>query len=260
MRLLIPFVLLPVSLCSISRFYISPEAYYRDYHEVISGAAKSDEYGYLYGFEVGYENCFFLYYLHLFGNLSYGRTTYDGSIVHIDEGTVEPCLSSTDNRIYDLEADTGYSVYTNNKGVVITPLLGLGYHNWVREGEPNIEEDYDEEYSWLYCLVGLKTEKFFGGNKKLGFLAKGLYTNNASVEVSRVFPNAINLNLENRFQYYLKAYFQYFFKMTDVKLELFYKTENIGQSSDQWIQGYILSIPSSKTYAFGILLELGIRF
>lgn len=258
MRLFIYLLFSPLILYPVSRFYIGPEIFYRDYHEVIPGYAKSDEYGFMYGLQTGYEYCQPPYYFHIFGDLSYGRTTYDGTIIYIEEQIFEPCLSFTDNRIYDIEADFGYWIYTHLKNRInITPLFGMGYHNWFREGE--VEDDYDEEYSWAYFLLGLKCEKF-SCNKKIGFLVKGQYTNSASVEVTRLFTHSINLDLENRFQYFTEIYVQYFLDKLDLKFNLFYKTENIGGSSKKIIEEYIISIPSSKTYQLGIQLQLGIRF
>ena len=38
-----------------ARFYLGPTVFYRDYHEELLPPAKSDEKGFLYGFQLGYD-------------------------------------------------------------------------------------------------------------------------------------------------------------------------------------------------------------
>jgi len=252
-------IIYPCFVVSISRIYIGPEIYYRRYHEQIIGDGKSDEYGYMYGFRSGYEACFFPLYIHLMGDLSYGRTTYDGTQLYFEEGILVPCISHTDNRIWDLEGNIGY-VFARKKESTLTfiPIIGPGYHAWFREGEK--EDDYDEKYSWYYFLVGLKFDSFFYSSYRLGLSLKGQYTQNGYVEIIRLFAEDLTLSLNNDWQYSADLYASYFLNKTDVKLTLFYKNQDIGSSEQIETEGFKITTPLSKSNLIGICFELGYRF
>lgn len=251
-------LLTPLFLFSSIRFYGGPEVFYRDYHEDLSGDAKSDEYGFLYGFEVGLEVYKCNLYSHLFLTGGFGKTTYDGTVFCFLTRKFEPSVSHTDNKIWDVEANLGPTFFLYNKFQLI-PLFGVGYHNWFRKGTED-SSDYDERYSWVYFPLGLQFEACISERVKGGLLAKALWTDQAQVKITRLFPEPITFSLANHIQYYANGYFGYIWSCADFRFVVFYINQGIGGSEPKAVEGLYWSIPSSCTNVFGVKLEFGYRF
>lgn len=242
-----------------SRFYIGPDIFYRSYHEKIEGEAKSDEYGFLYGFQVGFEGLYKHLYLESSIRRNWGRTIYDGSLINFTDNSVEPLKSKTDNSFWNLELDFGPAIILQKWRWI--PLAGMGFHNWYREATDKDDSDYDNEYSWVYLLLGTRLDYFISTKTSIGTTLKAMYTQDADVEIRNFFAFPIILRLSNQWQYSAEVFLTYCFKCDlDFRLVFYYKNQDIGESQTLQTDDIFIFEPSSTTNLFGGRLELGYRF
>ena len=178
--------------------------------------------------------------------------------------TYRPCISTTDNEIFDIEGSVGPIKVIENRYRFI-PLFGFGSHRWNRFGDPLDESDYDERYHWYYSFYGLRFDKVtncfcFGASVKFKHTLK------AKVTVEGLIENDVQLMFKNHKQYALDLYGRYQLKNIDMQITLFYKNENIGIGYEKQIKTSLYKedpffyLPSSNTNVLGIRFIFGYRF
>lgn len=240
------------------RAYVSPSAIHRKYWENVS-SGQSKETGWLYGFQSGYdliESHFFYFGADL--QNYWGKTRYLGSLQNPITGVIVPFHSHTDNWMIMAEGRMGYTAYAS--GIKFVPFFGFGYYQWNRE-PTNRSYGYDETYRWLYYTAGFRLQARLCPRIKIGLFAKAMYTQNAWIEVSELFPYPVKAKLGNTFQYEAELpitirwrnHFDTSFVATGAYRE-------IGASQRQRVGATTFSEPSSQAIELGARLELGYLF
>lgn len=250
--------------CNPHRLRIGPDLYYRDYDEIgLAPPAKSHEFGWLYGVNIGYDfvkpnNVYFGSDI----NLTFGRTVYDGSLQNLQTFVITPFESRTNNFFLDAEGRCGYTFRTDSK-TTISPFIGLGYHCWYRGAVPDNPYGYDEFYDWPYLSLGFRTEYCLSKKLSLGinyknmFMFYGQMKSSNLNDVTFILGNKIHYEIEFPITYHLNCNKKFF---TSVMLTPYFRNRNIGRSnvvSQDFLDLGLLQFvePESTTYVFGARLE-----
>jgi hypothetical protein len=247
--------------------YVGPDVFYRDYDEVLDAPAKSHEYGLLYGYQFGYEYFEPLStYLGADLRCAYGNTVYDGSLQHLETHQIEPYTSSTVNDILNLEIRYGRIYGTSSWSII--PFFGMGYHSWLRGCAKNDPYGYDEDYSWFYTAIGLKSFYRINTNWSLGLNLKLMQMTNATMVSSDLCNLTFNLGERLQTEIELPLYYNLnsrnsFFNQ--IGFVPYFRNQNIGQSDVQTAyleNGKPISFvePSSTTYLGGVRIEFRKNF
>lgn len=244
------------------RLNFGPDIYWRDYDEVLTPPAKSHEFGFLYGLQVGYqyiEPC--CYYWGADLRSSIGVTVYDGSLQNLNTGEISPYRNNTYNFFLNAEVRFG-KTYRIGRSLLI-PFVGIGYHNWFRGAAPNNPYGYDEQYDWEYAAVGLRTEYEINCYWTIGLNLKLLQMINGQMYSSDLNDAAFRLG--NVPQYEVEIPLTYTLSrpmgiVDQISFVPYYRNQNIGQSNVQtaFLDGIgtvQLVEPGSITHIVGLRLE-----
>jgi hypothetical protein len=263
-KLIICFLFISCSLKAYSphRFYIGPDVYYRDYDEILDAPAKSHEFGALYGFQLGYDyinNCSCYFGLDL--RYSGGKTIYDGSLMNFETSEISPYTSRTINDFFNFELRFGRTYQL--KQLTLIPFAAIGYHSWYRGMMPNDPYGYDEDYSWCYTAIGLRTDYKLNSRFSIGWNVKLMYMSDATMTSSDL--DNITFNLGQRFQSEIELPITYNLNkncsfLDQIAFVPYYRNQNIGQSDYKAVvteNNTILYFvePSSKTHVGGFRIE-----
>lgn len=247
--------------------YIGPDIYYRDYKEIVTSPAKSNEYGCLYGFQIGYDYIKSSHYY--FGTdlrYSTGTTVYDGSLQNYISNQITPYKSTTLNDFLNFEVRCGKTYQL--KRCIIIPYFGLGYFSWFRGCSPNDPYGYDEYYSWRYTALGLRSiykinyKWSFGLNIKFMLMTHATMISSDLEKITFQLGNKLQTELEVPLNYTFNKSFIFFDQISWVP---YYRSQNIGESNVQSVRlsnNRLLNFvePSSSTNIVGIRLEFRKNF
>lgn len=240
------------------RAFISPVAMYRKYSEEVD-RGKSDELGWLYGIQLGYDLIRSQYFY--FGSdltTFWGDSRYRGSLKNLQTKEVCSFHSVTQNFLIDWESRIGYTYYAN--GYKIVPHLIFGYYYWDREAS-NTSVGYDEIYSWLYYGLGGQFYCRTSPRCKFGFRVKVLYMQNANITVRKLFAFPVAAKLGNRLQYEVQIPIVYrITNQIDMSLVINGAYRQIGASQKQRVGSYTFHEPGSTVQELGFQLQIGYLF
>lgn len=247
------------------RVYFAPDIYYRQYSEDITPPGKSDEYGAIYGLQVGYE---YLNPSDLYINASlrgsYGDVLYDGALQHFETRAITPYQSRTNSAFFNAELIGGYTCQLTHS--LFIPFIGFGYHMWDRGFMSTDPYGYEEIYSWNYIAYGFKRYAPLSPNWSWCLSIKFMQMFN-----SQMFTDNTIFNLGNCTQCEIETPFIYtpckpFLGLDQIRLVPYVREQDIGRSNYQYI--YIQSIdqfvsfvePSSRTFLIGFRVEFSRKF
>ncbi len=250
------FVFIPVYLCAFQGLYLGPDIFYREFREEIENGGKSEERGWLFGFQGGYE--LVKKRIPYFGaDLRYaeGRTDYDGTIQKWEDFI--PFHSFTDNTLFNVEGRIGYPFFVSKWRFI--PFAGMGYQRWFREAVDR-ESGYDEIFTWAYFAQGVKVYWQGGRFWNLGLHLKLMEMKMSQIEIRDYYPWSVVLTLGNKPQAEIELPVSYIRKRYFLNLTPYYRYLPIGKSQVQQSPHGSFFEPSSSTQVLGFRLEAGLRF
>lgn len=228
------------------------------YKEDFPPPGKSEESGWLAGFGLGYT--FQGDGLPLWGSIAVeytpSGTDYDGVVQNWD-GTVAPYRDKTKNIFKRLELDGGYTFRLLDRARLnLTTYTGYGYRFW-RRSLPGGDASYEEDYSWSYIPIGVRTEYFvdpqwsvaldlamrvmFGGQIEIKRPEFGTPTLNLGSILGWRFALPVSLRLAQRWSVGLSTWYEY---------------SGISESDPYMLdQQQYIKEPSSTTNQFGFDLR-----
>jgi len=242
-----------------NRFYFGPDICYRSFSESLALPRRSQEKGFLYGWQFGYD--------HLVKNQVYfggdlrrvsGQTSYEGSSQNPLSGAISPCKSSTKNSLFTIEGRAGYTLFF--APFFFTPFIGYGYQSWHRDLEG--PQGYQGFYQWQSGLFGLRLfYPFMKG--AIGMQVQTMRTLDAELQMRRLLPCVILLNLAPTWQFSLElpCYWR-ISSQWDCGLTSYFRYEPVGKSEilDHPLLRFTVEEPESQALVVGALLEIGVSF
>ncbi|MBN1914568.1 MAG: hypothetical protein JW769_01605 [Parachlamydiales bacterium] len=248
--LLLFFFYIPLPIYTDQFFTISPNIFFRMFHEHFSDDRKSDEYGLHYGGMLGYEKEWKNRQFSRFRiGAAYGNVRYDGTLVYNFYETI-PFRSTTDSTILTIEGLQGH-IFLRKKWQFI-PLLGAEYYRWEREAK-NLEECF----SWISFLGGLHIS-YRPYKNSFGVDIKGGMSTFCDMEIRRGLSAFTKLSLKNRPQIYTSFPLNIFLQQaTYLQCSPYFIYRGIGGSKHSYQSGIrMVSFPSSQCIEMGLLVTL----
>lgn len=255
MKTLLTILLIPFHLAA--SLYLAPDLFYRDFQEESGLEAKSEERGWLAGFQAGGDFCLpWLPYAAADLRFAEGKTRFNGTIQNQILNKFFPFQSQTQNTLLNLEGRLGYTLAALN--FQASPFLGLGWHGWMRQAE-NRSVGYDEYYRWCYLSLGAHLKAQFS-SLSLGLKANAMHTTLADVQIRGVYSWPIFLNSSPLWQYEAELPLSFQNQSYAIFWVGYFRYLPIGKTNTQKTSRGEIFIPPSKTYVWGNRLELTYLF
>jgi hypothetical protein len=241
------------SLFGEQRVYIGPDVFYRAFEEERQGEAKSQEKGFLSGFQAGYD--LYLQWLpYLGGDLRFaqGRVPFDGTVQNHITKTFAPFQSSTDNTLFSVEGRLGYTLHWQK--IFFSPFFGMGFQRWFRVAVDR-QTGYDELYSWSYLAEGFQMHWAYSSWGSLGLNAAMMQTRMAEVQIRGLYSWPIVLTLGEKWQAEVEISLSWQKNPYGISLVPYFRYLPFGESESQQTRRGRIFIPPSRTYVLGGRLE-----
>ncbi|MES2273546.1 MAG: hypothetical protein V4487_05105 [Chlamydiota bacterium] len=249
---------LPSLLYSSQEIYLGPDCFYRNYWEKIKNGGKSQELGWLVGFQGGYELISAqIPYVGADVRFAEGTTDYDGSIQNLRTGSFSPLHSHTENTLFNLEGRVGYPFFLNHWQLIA--FLGLGYDSWFRSAVDR-KTGYDELFQWAYFSEGLRVYWQWNESFNIGLHLQLMQMKMGSVEIRNFFPWTLTLSLGNKCQAEIELPFSYTNKNFSMNLIPYFRWLPTGMSEIQKTRDGTFFVPATLCTVTGIRLEASLIF
>lgn len=231
-----------------------------DYEETASGSTLDSDKGAMWGATAEWRQDMDPYLLIV--KTSYAATesaVYDGSLQYSDGTTVPYSAGGQKESIWLLQADLGYK-YLRSGGMTLSPLVGLGYRDWLRGQNDIANGNYKEDYHWFFVDGGVDFD-FQTGNWLFGFQGKAAYPLAAEMvtDVAGTYPT-MSFSLGSVLSYFVTGTIRYRFPSSDpakrfyVAMSPFFEHWGLGASA---VNQYGIYEPDSSTNIFGLTLGFG---
>ncbi len=234
-----------------------------DYREDFPPPGKSEESGVLPGMDIRYTylGAGFPLYARVAGELTAGKSTYDGAID--ERGTIIPYTDNSTHLFTRAEVQLGYAVlYQEGRRPEIILFVGFGYRSWIRQLPGT--GGYEEDYSWTYLPAGVRFVAPVGERWEISVEGTARMMLSGSIAIKLAQFNNPTLTLGNRFGWILAVPVGYRLSKTwSLIARAWYEYSAIGESNNSTpvnLQGawQYVKEPSSNTRMGGV--DLGIRF
>jgi hypothetical protein len=247
---------------TLSRFNLNAVGQYLNYEETTSGSTLDSDKGMMWGASLHWRQDLKEYLLIV--DASYtatGSATYDGALQYSDGSTVPYSFNSEKESILLLQADFGYKFFRSG-GMTVSPLLGLGYRDWIRGQDDIANYNYKEDYHWFFVDGGVDLD-LQAGNWQFGFLGKLAYPLSPQMEtdVAGTYP-AMTFSLGSVLSYAAAATLRYRFPSSDpskrffLTMSPFFEHWGLGKSGVNFVSG--MYEPDSSANIFGLTLGFGL--
>ncbi len=240
-----------------NRIFIGGKAFYRDYSEVLVSPKKSDEYGALYGINLGYQHKSPNAFLFEFDiDLDFGTTTYDGSLQDWDGRYLGAWKDKTNNLFLNFDSKLGYA-FLLNQFHLLTPFVGYGIHGWGRDlpGET-------ETYAFEYASFGLQYDYIACSQWQYGLHIKFMPMLNGNMEAESTTPHLMTLGNELHFEISAPIVYKKLNSKNHLRFTPYYKNQRFGSSNDvrTHYPFIIVHEPASQTHVIGFKIDYGFGF
>lgn len=264
MRLFSAFICLVISLnasgfdySNSNRIFIGGKAFYRDYSEVLVSPKKSDEYGALYGINLGYQHKVPNAFLFEFDiDLDFGTTTYDGSLQDWDGSYRGAWKDKTNNLFLNFDSKLGYA-FLLNQYHLLTPFLGYGIHFWGRglSGET-------ETYAIEYGTLGFQYDYIACAKWQYGLHIKLMPMLHGNMATEYTSPDFMNLGNELHFEISAPIVYKKLNSKNHLRFTPYYKNQRFGASNNVRTYHPLIMVhePASQTHIIGLKIDYGFGF
>jgi len=248
---------------ALSHFNLNAVGQYLDYRETSSGSTLDSDKGMMWGASAHWRQDLKEYLLIV--DASYtatGSATYDGALQYSDGTTIPYSFNSEKEAIFLLRADFGYKLFRSG-GITVSPLLGLGYRDWVRGQDDIANGNYQEDYHWFFVDGGVDLD-LQAGNWQFGFLGKLAYPLSPEMvtDVAGAYPT-MTFSLGSVLSYAAIATVRYRFPSSDpskrffLAMSPFFEHWGLGKSGVNFVSG--MYEPDSSTNVLGLTMGFGME-
>ena len=238
--------------------YLGPDVFYRSFKELISSEGKSEETGWLPGFQAGgdYEKSFRPY---IGGDLRFaeGKTRFEGTLQNHVLRKFLPFSSHTENTIFNAEGRLGYTLPW--KAVRFSPFFAMGFQGWLRKAVDR-SSGYDEWYRWNYLAVGLRCNWRYSASWSGGLFINLMRMKTADVQIRGLYSWPVILNLADEWQTEAQLPLSWNHGPYRLCSVTYFRYLPIGKSEMQRTSRGEIFVPASVTYAIGNRLEFMYQF
>lgn len=233
--------------------YLGPDLFYRYFKELTNSRGKSEEVGWLPGFQAGgdYEESWRPY---LGGDLRFaeGQTRFEGTLQHHVLKKFIPFTSHTDNTIFNMEGRLGYTLGWGQMS--FSPFFAMGFQSWLRKAVDRTT-GYDEWYRWNYLALGLRWNWRYNSSWAGGFFISLMRMKMADVQIRGIYSWPIALNLADEWQTEAELPFSWTCGTYGLSWVSYFRYLPIGKSEMQRTSRGEIFVPASVTYTLGNRLE-----
>lgn len=252
------FLTLSTSLLASSPLHVGPDVFYRSFREVAKSEGKSQEKGWLTGFQAG---CDFSapWQLYLGGDFRWaeGRTRFEGTVHNQVLNKFADFSSHTANTIINTEGRIGYTL--GSKTLQTSPFFAAGWHGWMRSAENRVV-GYDEWYHWSYLGLGMRSSYQPSSSWTGGLVLSLMRTKLADVQIRGVYSWPIILNLAHTWQYEAELPISWIAFPYTISWTGYFRYLPVGKSDTQRTSRGEIFVPPSLTYVLGNRLECAYVF
>ncbi len=238
--------------------YLGPDVFYRSFKELTSSEGKSEEEGWLPGFQAGgdFEESFLPY---IGGDLRFaeGTTRFEGTLQNHVLRKFHPFSSHTENTIFNAEGRLGYTL--SWRAIRLAPFLAVGFQGWLRKAVDRTT-GYDEWYRWNYLAIGFRCNWSYSTSWTGGFFANLMRMKTADVQIRGLYSWPIILNLKDEWQTEIQLPLSWHKNPYRLCWVGYFRYLPIGKSEMQRTSRGEIFVPASVTYAIGNRLECMYQF
>lgn len=252
------FLLISFDLFALPRLYLGPDAFYRSFREIIVPEGKSEERGWLFGFQAGLDfSRLWQPYAKVHLRWAEGTSQFDGTVHNQILNKFAAFASHTKNTYFEAKTEIGYLLGSETSQ--ICPFGALGWQGWMREAK-NRAFGYDEWEHWCYLGLGVRSRWNVSSHWSLELAFESMRTKLADIQIRGLYSWPIILSLENTWQ--MEAEFPIRYKKSSYEISWvgYFRYLPIGKSETQRTSRGEIFVPQSIMHIWGNRLEFSYLF
>ena len=258
LRIYFIFNLFSFELFAALKIYLGPDSFYRSFREIVYAEGKSEEHGWLFGFQTGLE------FSKLRGpyagahlRWAEGTSQFDGTVHNLLLDKFAAFASQTKNTFLEAKAELGY--WLGSKQLQICPIGVFGWQGWMREAK-NRTFGYDEREHWCDLGLGLRLCWNVSHCWSLGLSFEAMRTKLSDIQIKGLYSWPIILSLENTWQMETELPIRYKKGPYEISWVGYFRYLPIGKSEVQRTSRGEIFVPQSIMLILGSRLEFAYLF